>query len=895
MTSAPAPNQMSPSDFAIPVSSPAGKTSGAPERELFGDIYDVAPGIWDELHEPSGRARPRWQALANRLLGLGAAELDRLSLRARQQIHDNGVTYNVYGDPRGAARPAELDLMPMVLEEGEWTALERGLAQRARLLDRLLADVYGAQEVLRHGLLPPALVHAHPEFLRPAHGSKPAGGRFLHLYAADLARGPDGRWMVLADRARTPSGAGYALENRIVTSRVLPETYRDAQIHRLAPWFDRMRNWLYGLAPWARYPRVVLLTPGPYNETYFEHAYLARYLGFTLVQGSDLVVRDDCVFLKTLGGLERVDVILRRVDDDYCDPLELRGESALGVAGLMQVARRGHVAIANALGASLIETPALMPFLPSISRHLLGEDLELPSVETWWCGGRDVRAMVMGRLDQLVIKPTFPRLGARPLPRPEMGPGARRALAERIAACPSAHIAQARVPLSTAPSLVGGRLVPRPMVLRVFLVASEDGSFAAMPGGFARISPSADSANVSMQHGGTAKDTWILASRPVSTFSLLGTADETLEPRRVGNQLPSRVADDLYWTGRYAERVEAGVRGLRALLLRLTDGGGPTGEAEVMPGLAYLVGLEQVAGSLLTAIDKGQARAALAALPAIFSPEAPSSLATLMNRLMANASMVRDRLSLDMWRGFTQLDDQMKALAECALAADPDPGEAIGRLDTIITTMAAINGMANENMTRGQAWRFLDTGRRLERALGMIALVRAMVAPPGAGRALDLALELADSSMTYRARYFTMAQLAPVLDLLLCDEDNPRSLAYQVAALAGHVGRFPRERDGGDPGAALLLAHAALAELRGSEVRRLARSRPDGSLPGLEALLEALAFALPELSETIGATYFRHALAVRPAGPINPAPSARTGKPPAAKPGASNGGGGARA
>jgi uncharacterized circularly permuted ATP-grasp superfamily protein/uncharacterized alpha-E superfamily protein len=865
---------MSTPDLASPGPATAAAASGARERGLFGDVYTVPPGIWDELHEPTGRARPHWRAVADRVLGVGSTELDRLALRARQHIHDNGVTYNVYGDPRGAARPAELDLMPMVLEEEEWARLERGLAQRARLIDRLLADVYGPQEVLRRGLLPATLVHAHPEFLRPAHGVAPPGGRFLHLYGADLARGPDGRWMVLADRARTPSGAGYALENRIVTSRVLPEAYRDAQVHRLAPWFDRMRNWLYGLAPWARYPRVAMLTPGPYNETYFEHAYLARYLGFTLVQGGDLVVRDDCVFLKTLGGLERVDVIVRRVDDEFCDPLELRGDSALGVAGLLQAARRGNVAISNALGTGLAETPALLPFLPALARHLLGEELLLPSVETWWCGDAQARESVIGHLDRLVVKPTFPRIGAGPTFTSDLGAAARQALAARIATCPFAHVAQARVPLSTAPSLVQGRLEPRPMVLRAFLVATDDGGYAAMPGGLARISPTPDTAIVSMQHGGTAKDAWVLAPRPVAAFSLLGTQDETLEPRRVGNQLPSRVADDLFWVGRYAERAEAGVRGLRALLLRLTDGGGPSGEAEIAPGLAYLAGLEQIPGTVRDDTLAEGPRAAVRALAEIFDPEAQSSLACIVKRLMTNASMVRDRLSLDMWRTFTQLDAQIEWLAGRARAPDPDPGEAIGRLDTIVTTMAALNGMANENMTRGQAWRFLDAGRRLERAMGVVTLVRALVAPADGDRALDLALELADSSMTYRARYFTTAQLAPVLDLLLCDEGNPRSLAYQVAAIANHVGRFPRERDGGDPGAVLLLAQAALAELRGAEVRRLARGGPDGRLPALAALLEAVAFALPELSETISATYFRHALAVRPAGPIQPARAA---------------------
>lgn len=841
----------------IPLPLPAGE-SVAGGNERLRD-YQPVPGAFDESVDETGAIRPHWRELAESLVGLGKREFGDRTARARQLLHDNGVTYNVYGDPRNAARAIELDLVPLVISESEWATIEAGLIQRGRLMNALLTDLYGERKVLKDGVLHPGIVECNPDYLRPLAGFRPPADIWLHVYAVDLVRNPEGRWQVVGDRTRTPAGAGYALENRIITSRSLAEAYRAMKVKRLAAWFDRLRQTLRNLAPWTRYPRIVLLTPGPYNETYFEHAYLARYLGYTLVEGNDLTVRGNRVFLKTLGGLEPVDVILRRVDDDFCDPLELRGDSSLGVAGLVQAVLSGHVIVANALGTGLVETPALMPFLPALSRHLLDEDLQLTNLDTVWAGEPQGRDRLMARGGNYALRPAFPRVGVAP---PGDAPSWHRHLDDH----PYDGVGQASVRLSTAPCFTAEGPRPQPVAIRAFLTATERG-FSVMPGALVRIAPTPDRPILRLQQGGLSKDAWVLSSAPVEQFSLLRPPDTTVEVRRQGNNLPSRVADDLYWVGRYAERAEFGVRAMRALVQRLTDGGGQAAQEEIGPGAAFLASFGEITPRLAALALSDRERFDAELLPHLTDETRSSGFASMVRRLNMNTGMVRDRLSVDMTRVLLNLHAQIADIGKAT------PGDYVGLLecfDSIVASMAALSGLGMENMTRGQAWRFMDLGRRVERALCSVELARGLVVggPDGSGRALDLALEIADSFMTYRARYFTAAQFAPVLDLLLLDEANPRSLARQMWALADHVENLPRERGAFGSGAARLLAQTALAELRAAEIMRLAGTGAGGRHVELEALLDAVQVTLPELSDIISQTYFSHALAVRPGGPI---------------------------
>ncbi|MGO8836483.1 MAG: circularly permuted type 2 ATP-grasp protein, partial [Limisphaerales bacterium] len=471
--------------------------------------YQQNAAAFDELLAESGPVRPHYAKLMGALAELSPAELQHRWDTSQRFVHEQGITYNVYGDPRGMERPWQLDPIPFVIAPDEWRSLEAGLIQRATLLNRILADCYGSQELIRSRWLSPALVFAQPDFLRPCHNLRLPEDIFLHFYAADLARSPDGRWWVVSDRTQIPTGAGYALANRLVTSRILPESFRDNHVHRLAGFFREAQNTLTRLAP--RKPdnaRVVMLTPGPHNETYFEQAYLARYLGYLLVEGQDLIVRDNRVFLKTLSGLDRVDVILRRVDDDFCDPLELRNDSMLGVPGLVEALRAGNVVVANALGCGLMQSPAFMAFLPGLCRHLLGEELKLPSSATWWCGQDSARRYVVENLDRLMVKPAF-RTHLRLADAGKQSSAAEReALRRRIEFDPDLFVAQERVEHSTAPVWQKDSLAPQPVSLRVFLVADGRGGYCVMPGGLARVAPDAGGKFISMQAGGSSKDTW---------------------------------------------------------------------------------------------------------------------------------------------------------------------------------------------------------------------------------------------------------------------------------------------------------------------------------------------------------------------------------------------------
>ena len=379
--------------------------TGAP----FPAGYRPSAAAYDELYERDGSARAHWSAVLGGLAEIGAGEFAQRWREARRMLRENGVTYNVYDDVQSAERPWALDPIPVLLTSNEWRAIEHGLVQRAELLEAILADLYGPHTLVRRGLVPAEMIYAHPGFARPCVGVPPPRGRNLPLYAADLARRPDGGFCVLGDRTQAPSGAGYALENRVVLSRTLPSIVRDAHVHRLPHFFRRLRAALGALSTRDDdTPHIVMFTPGPGNETYFEHAFLASYLGGTLAQGDDLTVRNQRVWLRTLEGLRPVDVIIRRVDGAFSDPLELRGDSLLGVPGLLQAARQRHVAIVNPLGSSVVQNRALLAVLPQLARELLGEDLRLPSVPTWWCGDAPGRAYVLAHLDELVITPIFP-------------------------------------------------------------------------------------------------------------------------------------------------------------------------------------------------------------------------------------------------------------------------------------------------------------------------------------------------------------------------------------------------------------------------------------------------------------------------------------------------------
>jgi uncharacterized circularly permuted ATP-grasp superfamily protein/uncharacterized alpha-E superfamily protein len=756
-------------------------------RGGFAENYAPNSARRDEMAGPDGLLRPHWQGFVSMLDELGPDELGRRWDHARRLIHENGVTHNIYGDPNGLDRPWSLDPIPFLIPPAEWNAVGEGLRQRARLLDRLMADLYGPADTVFEGLLPPELVWANPGFLRACHRTKLPHDRWLHVYAADLVRTPDGPYQVLSDRAQAPSGAGYTLENRIVLSRTLPNVFRQCNVERLAPYFGALRGSLASLTPSNHdAPRVVLLTPGPFNETYFEHSYLARYLGYSLVQGNDLTVRDANVYLKTLGGLKRVDVILRRVDDDYCDPLELYADSYLGVPGLLQAIREGNVAVANALGSGVLQTPGFLPFLPALCRRLLGEELKLPSVPTWWCGQDAELNYVLENLPRMVVKSAYPTRGEDPVFGQMLTQQQLAELAGKIKSRPTQYVAQEQVMSCTTPALIDGQLQPRRFVVRAFLAAHED-SYTVMSGGLTRITQSDDSLVVSLQRGGGSKDTWILSDGPVAPVTLLPSLGQPVPLSRGGGDLPSRIADDLFWLGRFVERADAQVRLARGTLNRAIDQGGTdnTHAIRVLTAAWPQGPLPWNGASLSREFVQG-----------VLGDFQGSGLRGTIACLHGLARILRNRASADAWRILREIHN---AVSDFQI----DPGEPTAGLaellDGLVASLAGFVGLAADSMARGQAWRFLDMGRRVERVAFVARLLRDTLVEPGADPVLlEAVLEIADSKLTYRRRYFTHLETHAVVDLLLADETNPRAVAFQLGIVDQHLATLPHNT--ADPG-----------------------------------------------------------------------------------------------
>ncbi|MFO1370960.1 MAG: circularly permuted type 2 ATP-grasp protein [Candidatus Competibacteraceae bacterium] len=820
---------------------------------LFSD-YPVNRSAYDEMLTSSGELRPHWENLVRLLDGMGSEELAHRQAEVQRLLQEDGVTYNTYDDPHGSQRHWVVDTIPLLMTGEEWGVLATGLEQRSRLLNALLADLYGPRVAIRQGWLPPELVYTQPTFLHPCHQTLPEGRRWLIFHGIDLARSPDGTFRVYSDRAQTSSGAGYALENRLVLARALPMLYRDAPLRRLAGFLETERT---SLARLARHnpdnPHVVLLTPGPNNPAYFEHAYLANYLSLSLVEGEDLVVRDGRVWLKTLGGLQSVDVILRRVADAFCDPLELRGDSLLGIPGLLQAVRSGHVAIANAIGSGIVENPGLVAFLPLLCRQLLGEDLRLPSLPTWWCGTPDDREHVLANLDRLVVRSISPK--------PECWEGAtldesaRTQLVARIHATPHLFVGQELSLLSTAPVLEESRLAPRPVMLRSFTVADGDG-YRVMPGGLARVASGLDTLQTTLQRGGISKDWWVLAPTPQKHVTLLRQAYGPIVVTRDGSDLPSRAAENLYWLGRYSERLDGTIRLLREAFGRLLEWEQDNTDERCLDDL-----LDALEIPVPPVAESPRARffaLRQALLNLITESEHPSSSQVIFSGLLRTGRAVRNHLGDDSWRLLNRLQQRIQ---------EPPPGlggrQARELLEEHLTLIAAFSGLNNETMPHHQGWLFFDIGRHLERVLRTLDLFKlAFITARNPGVPLwEVVLTITDNLTAYRRRYRSALHPTAIIDLLLFDEGNPRAIGYQLRRLQRHISWLQRGNSSPYRSAEERLILEAATHLQLADIEALATLSHNSTRSSAELtrLLEALHQPLQGLSDAVTHSHFSHA------------------------------------
>ncbi len=821
----------------------------------------AARGHFDELRGHALGLTNDWQHFFDTIEEDGLGDLNQRAASLARQIRDNGVTYNVYSDTGGPQRPWSLDLFPLILSSDDWSRIEQGVRQRVHLLEQVMVDVYGPKNLLARGLLPPALVQGHPGYVREMQGVQPVGGVHLHIAAFDLARAPDGDWRVVSQRTQAPSGLGYLLENRLAVSHLFAQGFQSMKVQRLAGTYRALLDRIKQISPGGADSHIALLTPGPYNETYFEHAYLARYLGLSLVQGADLIVRGQHLYLKTLKGLEPVHVLLKRVDDQYLDPLELRADSTLGVAGLMQVIRAGNVLVANAPGSGFLESPALMGFLPALSQHFFGGPLALPSLPTWWCGERLAMDAALPRLAESAIKPTYPGsvhhgdfdavLGHSLSPR-EIDEWA-----GRIALQGDDHTVQAYSALSQMPTWRGehaqGQLGLNSVILRVFAVADGLQSWRVLPGGLARVAGASNDI-AAMQKGGSSADVWVLTHDAVDTTTLLAHSLNAHSVAQRKRLVTSRAGENLFWLGRYTERSENQIRLARLTLESL--------HGEDQSSLPLLTWLSQLAAAntlVLPGVPPAQqARRVFerSLIAGLGSSELSTSVGFNLRALRMAAANVRERLSLEHWNLIVLCEEELSsAAAQMARAAELSALQAQQILKAASDHLSAITGAQTDRMTRDDGWRLLSIGRQIER-LGFLSssLLRGFetssVLTDGG---FDAMVALFDSTTPFRAQFQQSNDIAALIDLLVLDRDNPRSLGWVAQTLRGRLaklaGSHPQE-----------LSELALRvpDPQSWVLEQLCEPDSGAAYPLLQDLLRQCAQAAYDVSEDVSQLYFTH-------------------------------------
>ena len=792
-------------------------------------------GHWDELrgltlaptpdgHAPDVQMSRAWQTFIEHLTGEGLQGLNARMANLQRQVRDNGITYNVYAAADQPQRPWSLDLFPLMVPETNWQQIEAGVLQRMQLLERIMADAYGPQKLVLNGQLPAALIQGHPAYLPAMHGVPPVGGRYLSVAAFDLARGPDGCWWLLSQRTQAPSGLGYLLENRLIVSRLFPQAFEAFPVQRLAETYRTLIDGIKARSPAGASAHIALLTPGPYNETYFEHAYLARYLGLSLVQGNDLTVRDEKLYLKTLQGLQPVHGLLRRVDDDWLDPLELRADSTLGVPGLLQAVRSGNVLVANTPGSGFLESNALLGFMPALARDLLGQELQLPAIPSWWCGEAAALQDVLPRISQCVIKPTYPYNTDRHSFEPVLGHQLSRReqdeWAGRILRDPDAYTLQSWLPLSHQPTWqarVDGQaaIESRPVVLRVFAVADAQGGWQVLPGGLARLGTREGIA--SMQRGGSSADVWVqaasaeaatapkpepaVASQAQSSMSQTPSQSQSASPAPSASVLAqrqrlvtSRAAENLFWMGRYTERTENTLRLVRLSLEILNS------ENQNQPLLLNFITAMATRHGL---VRPGVPAAALShrvfersLVAGLWDNKLATSVGFNLRSVRLAASSVRERLSSEHWRLLEQAESRFFNSVASDNAADTV--EVQGLLAETSQMLAALTGAQTDRMTRDDGWRLLSIGRHIERleflSSALSTAVQGGLIDEQAG--FDAVLDLFDSTISFHAQYQQSRTPQALLDLLVTNPDNPRALGWVAHTLRSRLLRMGQLADG---------------------------------------------------------------------------------------------------
>jgi len=837
--------------------------SGVKQESLF-QHYFSSNYSYDELIGDDGKLRPHWHTFFDSFGKLGKEELIGRNQDLLRLLKENGVTYNIYGEPDGMNRPWTVDPIPFLISKNEWQIIESGLVQRTELFDFILKDIYGERRLIKEGLLPMELIYNHTGFLRQCSGIKLPGKHSLIVSSADMARSPDGKIWILNDRTQAPSGSGYAIENRTAMARVLPELFDGIKVRRLSPYFNALRNALQDIAPAQRQNvRIVILTPGPSNETYFEHSYLSSYLGFTLVQGDDLMVKDNFVWLKTVGGLEKVDVILKRVDDVYCDPLELKEDSQLGIPGLLQAVRSGNVSIANPLGSSILENPGLMPFLQNISRLYFNQDLIMPSIASWWCGQPRELNYVLSNISSLVIRRIYrdSSVGSS-VDGASLSSQQITDLKAQIKAYPYLYVGQEKVSFSSIPSLVNGKIEPRKAVFRSFVV-SHNSSYVAMAGGLTRTSTDIGDFIISNQLGGISKDTWIISPEPGRVLNVNKELAQT-QVITTSGMLPSRTAENLFWVGRYAERILGNARFMRTVIQFISEGNRLLSENDIQTEHSLLKALTAYSYTYPGFIgEKAAERLAdpmKELVDILFNEKRAGSLSNNFQSFSRAVNTVRDHWSTDTWRVLRGMEEDWR---DASSSQHHNYLRMIPALDNFIMSMVAFVGLNRESISREQGWSILDAGRKMEQCLLLINMLRSCFIHKQDEQIefnlLESVLRSNESLVNYRYKYRSHIKLSLVLDLMILDPNNPRSLVYQMDRIKAYIADLPKLNTGHQLTEQERLILEAYTLLKLTDKDKLAElDQSEKERYNLSVFLNSMENLLGAIPGVISKNYFKH-------------------------------------
>ena len=826
---------------------------------------NATSNLHDETLTANGSIQPDWQRVMRSLGALSPDEVAHHQLEISRQLRAYGIAYSSLSNAQHTSRPWHLDLTPFVIAPNDWATVSRALEQRAQLKRAILTDIYNEQRLIRERLIPPAMIFAHNGYQRDAY--KLGTHLDLPMLSADISRSPSGQWYVVDDICQYPEGIGYTVENRLVLSRTLPKLFRECRVQRVAGYFEQIQQHIAELS--ESDGRCVMLAYGPDHPYYFEYAFLAKYLGYTLVQCGDLTVRDNRVYLRTVAGLQRVSVIVRFIKDTNLDPMATGQASASGITGLFQAVRNNGVKVINPLGSGVLDNPALNVCLPQLCKELLGEDLLMPGPPTYWLGDEKQLAHVMSKRDALLFR-DIDSLGQLFDPR-LMTQEELEQLNRNITLTPHRYVAQERLDRSIAPAFNGTVAVKRQVTVRCFLIAQGD-RYATMPGGLCLLDTAADGRRPAYDALAGSKDTWVIADGPVKPITLLTRSALSSQFSVIDGELPSRVAENLFWMGRHAERCEICVRLLRCVFQTLQNDD-PMDTAEpsdntITPVLsAILRAITKATGTLPGFVGRGGVRRIRAPqkelLSLLHDPSRAGTLPSALNQLQSSAASARDRVSDELLRVLNRLEDICSQFVD-----NPTPALMFDDIDTLkninsqladtLLSLSAFAGLAHENFTHGDGWRFMMLGRRLERVQHTSVVINTMLAQDhNDTQLLETLLKHFDSVMTYRSRYRSQIDVSLVLRLLLVDEFNPRSLAFQLKEIHDTIALLPGRRSLSQADALSQLAIVGLSRIQLADPEQLIAARKDArqNLPKLLSVLEELP---AKMADILTATYFSH-------------------------------------